>query len=98
MTSTARRIWGVSLGIWMMLAWSGCSIGPTTEVRYVIVHPGQPIRILENVSATGERMDGAGPTTVDLGGWIAMPPDHWTVIAKAIGQTAPAPAITAPGK
>lgn len=59
---------------------SGCTLGPTVETRYVIVHPGQPIHILQSVTATGERLDGAGPAEFDLGGWVAMPPDHWTTI------------------
>ncbi len=59
---------------------SGCTLGPVEETRYVIVHAGQPIRILTNESATGERLDGAGVASFDIGGWVAMPPDHWETI------------------
>lgn len=62
---------------------SGCAevtVGPRTEIHYVIVKAGQPIRILDNVKVHGERLDGAGMTEIDLGGWIAMPPEHWDVI------------------
>lgn len=55
----------------------------------MLIHPGQPLRILENVTATGERMDGGGAATHDLGGWVAMPPDHWAVIEKLIKQAQP---------
>lgn len=79
----AAMLWPLAiLTIILMLA--GCTLGPTTEVRYVIVHPGQPIRILDPLSATGERLDGGGTATIDLGGWVAMPPDHWEVIARRL--------------
>lgn len=64
---------------------SGCmTLGPVTEVRYVIVHPGQPVKILKNVTVTGERLDGGGHAELNIGGWVAMPPDHWSVIEKMI--------------
>ncbi len=80
---------------------SGCSLGPTTEVRYVLVHPGQPLKILSNVTVTGQRLDGGGTESIDVGGWVAMPPDHWTVIAGLLATIPPAhptPQPLAPGK
>lgn len=71
------------------LATSGCkslTIGPTTEREFIIVHSGQPIRVLENVSVTGQRLDGAGPATVDIGGWIVMSPDHWDAVKRKMGE------------
>ncbi len=66
---------------------SGCAevtIGPRVETHYVIVKPGQPIRILENKTVRGERLDGAGVADIDIGGWVAMPPEHWEVINKML--------------
>lgn len=62
---------------------TGCVIGPTVEVRHVLIHPGQPLRVLDNVTVSGERLDGGGAAEHDIGGWVVMPPDHWAAI-KAI--------------
>lgn len=70
-----------ALFLLLPLLTTGCTIGPTVEVRHVLIHPGQPLRILENVTVTGERLDGGGQASHDLGGWVAMPPSHWAVIA-----------------
>ncbi len=70
----------------LLLAMTGCTIGPTIETRYVIVHPGLPIHILEGATVSGERLDGAGVASFDIGGWIAMPPDHWAVIKGILDQ------------
>lgn len=59
---------------------SGCAevtVGPRVETRYVIVKAGQPIRILENHRVKGERLDGGGVADLDIGGWVAMPSEHW---------------------
>ena len=73
---------------WLISALSltgcGLTLGPTTEVRYLVVHPGQPIRVLDQTTVTGERLDGGGPASFDVGGWIMMPPDHWSVVEKLI--------------
>jgi hypothetical protein len=72
---------------------SGCgevTIGPRTEIRTVIVKPGQPVRILENVKVRAERMDGSpGQTEVDVGGWVAMPPEHWAALKAILEKSAP---------
>ena len=68
----------------------GLTLGPTTEVRYLIVHPGQPMRVMEQATLTGERLDGGGTTTVDVAGWVMMPPDHWAVVQKVLEKSQPA--------
>lgn len=77
--------------LWLLLSMTACTIGPTTEVRYVIVHAGQPMRAMANQSIDGERMDGAGITSQDVGGWVMMPPDHWAAIEKIVKQAQSAP-------
>ena len=92
---TSHVTWGFLL-VLLVLSLTGCTLGPTIETRFVIVHPGQPLRILDNISATGERLDGVnGQATVNLGGWVAMPPDHWAAIVAALAQKNPA-AISPP--
>lgn len=78
----------------LWLTGCGLTLGPTTEVRYLVVHPGQPLRVMEQTTVTGERLDGGGPASFDVGGWIMMPPDHWTVVEKLIKK---AQADVAPG-
>lgn len=73
------------------LSTTSCTLGPTVETRYVIVHPGQPLRAMANQQIDGERMDGAGVVSQDVGGWVMMPPDHWAVIDKLIKQAQQAP-------
>lgn len=72
-----------------LLLLTGCTIGPTVEVRHILIHPGQPLRILENVTVSGERLDGGGPARHDLGGWVAMPPSHWAEVEKLLKQRNP---------
>ena len=73
---------------------SGCgglTIGPRTETRYVIVHPGRPLQILGNKTVRGRVLDGTGDAVEqDIGGWIAMPAEHWNAIVDS-GAFAPAP-------
>jgi hypothetical protein len=83
------HLWPLALLALALLTLPACTIGPTVETRYVIVHPGQPVRILQGVTVTGERLDGGGPATLDIGGWIAMPPDHWAIIAGLIRKDHP---------
>lgn len=70
------------------LTMTGCvTLGPTTEVRYLIVHPGQPIRVLAQTTVRGERLDGGGPADFDVGGWVMMPPDHWNTVEKLLKKS-----------
>lgn len=75
------------------LSISGCggvTLGPRVEIRYVIVKPGQPIRILENKTVRGERLDGEpGSAPIDIGGWIAMPPEHWDAVKERLEKVLP---------
>ena len=70
----------------------GLTVGPQTKVEYVIVQPGQPVRILENTVAKSRllRFEGdpmhAGdpPVQQDVGGWVAMPEEHWKAVQRAL--------------
>ena len=67
---------------------SGCdlTIGPKTKEIYTIVHPGKPLRILENRKVKGRVMDGTGGAVEqDLGGWVAMPEEHFAALQRAAG-------------
>lgn len=66
---------------------SGLTLGPTIERRAIIVHPGVGIEILDNVTVEARAIREDGPTDTfeqDIGGWIAMPPDHWDTVKREI--------------
>lgn len=75
-----------------MLLWmsSGCQnmvrIGPQEKETITVLHPGRPVRILRNVALEARPLndeDGT-PANVDVGGWVAMPPDHWKEVTASI--------------
>lgn len=80
----------------LTLATTGCTIGPTVEVRHILVHPGQPLRVLENTTVRGERLDGGGVAEHDVGGWVMMPPSHWAEVERVIRSTIKQPEPAAP--
>jgi hypothetical protein len=87
---TAWTCLGLLLSCWMI---SGCQftpvqIGPQEKETITILHPGRPIKILRNctVDARPLKDEQAKPAKVDVGGWIAMPPDHWDAVTLSIQQ------------
>jgi hypothetical protein len=71
---------------------SGCdlTIGPKVKTTYVLIQPGKPVEILETskvkarILSTGN--DKVDPVTQDVGGWIAMPPEHWAAVERAMEE------------
>ena len=66
---------------------SGCDItlGPKVKTVYVLVRPGKPLQILENVQARGRLLgDDGGTVEQDIGGWVAMPQEHWEAIKRTL--------------
>ena len=60
-------------------------MGPQVKTEYVIIHPGKPAQVLENKGLVVKTLDGQGnPVVQDVGGWVAMPPDHWAAIKAAL--------------
>lgn len=59
------------------------SIGPRVETRFVILKPGQPGKILESATVQMSTLNDGEIATQDIGGWIAMPPDHWNMVVEA---------------
>jgi hypothetical protein len=82
----------VSLSLSCWLIWgSGCQftpvqIGPQEKETITILHPGRPVRILRNVTVDARPLadEQAKPAKVDVGGWVAMPPDHWDALQARI--------------
>lgn len=67
---------------------SGCNLtlGPKVETRYVITMPGVPVIILENVDLQCRVLTDESGDAVqqDVGGWIAMPPEHWESVRREV--------------
>jgi len=74
---------------------AGCTIGPQVRETYVLLKPGVPVRILENRSLrtrtlAAEKVEdvanvrGGGVVSQDVGGWVAMPPEHWDMIERRL--------------
>lgn len=69
-------------------ATSGCvTLGPKVQREAVILKSGTPVQILENRRIKGRPLgdsDGAQWIEVDVGGWYAMPPEHWEAIKRKL--------------
>lgn len=74
------------------LASLGCALGPQVKTEYVIVEPGKPVEVLQNVRAQCRQLeDGGQAVQQDLGGWVSMPKKHWDVIKSKLEKTADPP-------
>ena len=66
----------------------GLTIGPVVENKAIIVKPGVPIEILEGKKIKCHVMtEKDGEINVfkqDVGGWIAIPPEHWESLKKEL--------------
>lgn len=68
----------------------GLAIGPQTKTEYLILHPGRPMQVLENGKVKGRVVDGTGEAVEqDMGGWVAMPSDHWEAVKRGLEQKKP---------
>jgi hypothetical protein len=62
---------------------SGCTLGPIVKTEHVIVRPGNPMIVTENVEVTGQFVETKTDTKQDIGGWIAMPREHFEALKGA---------------
>lgn len=62
----------------------GCTIGPVTKHEFILVRPGKPIEVLQNVKVRGRRLGDNGVAKTRIGGWITMPREHWDLIQKRL--------------
>lgn len=87
-----RRLWTfptATLLICCLSLASGCqgglTIGPRVKTEYVVLKPGAPIEVLRNVRVPGMTLkDGLVLDAVDIGGWVAMPPEHFEALRAAV--------------
>lgn len=64
---------------------TGVTLGPQVRTEYAVLHAGRPVQILENKKVKARVIDGSGDAVEqDVGGWIAMPFDHWEVVKRKL--------------
>lgn len=79
----------------ILVSTTGCNLtlGPITETKAIIVNNGNTVEILENKkvschlyseSIEKEKNENKSINVFkqDIGGWIAMPPEHWIKIKQ----------------
>ena len=85
-----RRILFVLLLMMILLGISGClSVGPQVRTDYVLVYPGNPIVILENETVLGRPVtapDTAKPDKFKIGGFVAMPREHFDYLKQKASE------------
>lgn len=81
-----RRLMLLSLMLIVCSVNSGCSVtlGPVVEREAVIVRPGKPVKIIENRTLRCEQLETKAHVSQDVGGWVAMPEEHWLLIKPAL--------------
>jgi len=88
MARHTNKKWKILAFSLSLLLFSGCdlTLGPKVETRYVIVKPGVPVVVLENETLRCRVLTDTEGDMVrqDLGGWIAMPPEHWEAVKQEI--------------
>jgi hypothetical protein len=77
--------------LFLLVGCSGFAIGPTIERKAIIVRAGTGIEILDQVTVKGHVLKDSTDDKVesfeqDIGGWIAMHPDHWEAVKREINR------------
>ena len=71
----------------------GLSLGPQVKTQYVIVEPGRPVEILQSAKVSARQLgDDGAAVQQDVGGWVAMPKEHFEALKRAIEKTSGQPA------
>ena len=72
----------IALGCAALLM-QGClaTFGPVVKTEYIVLRPGKPMVVLENVKVLCKPLKGSGqPTKIDIGGWVCLPGAHYDVL------------------
>lgn len=83
MTARSWRIWGCSLAL-ALAGCSGLTLGPRVETRVVVIRAGTAVEILENHTLHARVLNAETTFQQDVGGWIAMHPDHWEALKREV--------------
>ena len=85
MKGSTKLFLGLTLSCSMIL---GCavSVGPQVKTEVVIVHPGNPVLIIENRKLKAQELKSGLIVEIDVGGFIAMPQEHWKAVKKILDE------------
>lgn len=74
------------LGFSALALVAGCGVTLESGVtdRPVILRPGTPVVIRENAVLECAPLTGGAAFRQDVGGWVAMPEDHWKSVKNEI--------------
>ena len=67
----------------LTLGCAGLTLGPRVATQTVIVGVGKPIQVLQTVTVKGRRLDSDVIVQQNIGGWVAMPYEHFQVLRDA---------------
>lgn len=89
LTRTAYLSWACSsIVAAVLLCCASCdlTLGPKIERRAIIIASGVPVEIIESRKLECHALNETevNPFQQDVGGWIAMPPDHWKTVKSEI--------------
>lgn len=62
------------------------TLGPTTETEYIVAHPGQPAKVVENRKVKVLPESAKNPVEQDIGGWVVMPQSHFDALMRSIDK------------
>ncbi|HOR26867.1 MAG TPA: hypothetical protein PLG73_02465 [Candidatus Sumerlaeota bacterium] len=59
---------------------------PRVRTEVLIVKPGAPLTVVENVTVTGKLPGTDNFVRQDIGGWVAMPGEHFDALLDALDK------------
>ena len=71
-----------------LMIFASCTLGPRVKTETIIVRAGRPLLITENVTVKGQIAGSDEQVHQDIGGWIALPEDHWDALMRALDKKA----------
>lgn len=66
---------------------SACTLGPRVRTETIVIRPGRPLLVTENVTVTGQVVGSDQIVKQDIGGWMAMPQEHFEALKRAVEGT-----------
>lgn len=75
----------IAIALCFGIAACDLTLGPKVKTKLIVMRPGKPFHILENRKVRGRLLNEGGDTVAqDVGGWVAMPLDHWEAIKRTL--------------
>ena len=83
MSGVTRRLLPFALLVIASSTISACAV----KTIYTLVGVGKPGQILNDTTVDFRQLNSDGQhVRQNVGGWIAMPPDHWEIVKEALEE------------